>query len=690
MTLDPIVLELFRHKFSAITEEMGIALGRTALSSYVKETQDFGTALCNLNGKFFACPTDAGITINTDVDCSAFIGAFDAFQPGDVLITNHPYLAAGVGSHLPDLNLLQPYFHDGELICFGYSFAHCADVGGAVPSSISPSFDNIFQEGLQIPPIKFFDAGKRNEVFVTLLRSNSRMPDIAMGDLQAQLSALSVGERRVAELIAQHGIADFKAAQRGMITYARDRALSIQKRIPDGSYVFWDYLDDDYRSRIPVRFRCNMTVRAGQIHLDLTGTDPQLASPYNVPTGGGRHPYFTSKMMHVLYTYAPDLPLNSGLFDNITVTVPKGCVMNPEAPAAVGIRHAGALRFADVMLGCLAQADPAIAPAASSGTVIPVVVASTDAETGKRRIAVVQSLAGGGGGTSRRDGLDGRDRSLANMRNTPSERGESDVAVRVESYTLRVDSGGAGKYRGGAGIMYSLRVLQDDIEILGRGLERFVFCPWGVNGGAAGQPSRVILNMGTASEKELGKIDILKAKVGDVLTILTPGGGGWGEPLERDVALIAADIELGIVSAEAAQRDYGVVQTDGVVDQIRTATLRAAMQLSRDKAVSSSSSAGVDPRGFDAVRQRWESVFDDSRMNRLVSALMRVPANQRSSTRARIFEDIVPGIGIGGALLLMADSFDLNAARSRLEMATATIAARFPAMSPTLPAQQVA
>lgn len=668
--LDPIALELFRHKFNAITEEMGIALGRTALSSYVKETQDFGTALCNLEGKFFACPSDTGIAIGTDMDCSMMIAAFDDYRPGDVIVTNHPYHAAGVGSHLPDINLLQPYFHEGELVCFGWSFAHCADVGGAVASSISPSFDNIFQEGLQIPPIRFYEAGRRNESFVAILSSNSRVPDIALGDLQAQLAALAVGERRVTELIEQSGVAAFKAARQGIVDYASERALAVQKRIPDGEYVFWDYLDDDFRSRIPVRFRCRMTVNRGHIHLDLDGTDPQLASPYNVPTGGRRHPYFTSKIMHLLYTYDRDLPLNSGLFNNITVSVPSATVMNPESPAAVGIRHAGAVRFADVLLGCLSQADPSIAPAASSGTVIPVVVASTDTKTGKRAVSVMQSLAGGAGGTSCMDGADGRDRSLANIRNTPTERGESDVAVRVETYMLRPDSGGAGKFRGGAGIVYSLRVLKDGIEILGRGLERFTFSPWGTHGGLHGEAARVVLNMGTEHERELGKIDIVRPNCGDVLTIMTPGGGGWGDPLERDPARVARDVVRGLVSIPAALEQYGVV-----LDEHTRRVDDAATQQRREALAARGAAVAHGPaRGFDSVRRCWEAVFDDASMNALVAALLAAPASNRTALRARVFEAVAPGVTTAGARVLGAADFDVGAARTRLADAIHTLA----------------
>jgi N-methylhydantoinase B len=669
-TLDPVLMELIYHKFKATTEEMGIALGRTARSAYVRETNDFATALADLNGRFFAYPKDTGVSLSVDQDCSTFIAAVPDLQPGDVLITNHPYLAPGVGSHLPDINLLKPYFHEGRLICFGWSFAHCADVGGGVPSSISPSFDSIFQEGLQIPPMKMIVGGQTNLAVTDLLRANSRMPDIVMGDLRAQLTALNVGERRVAELIAQHGVDAILAAQSGLVAYGKARALAVLRRIPDGVYDFHDYLDDDFRSRIPVRFRCRMQVQDGRIHLDLTGTDPQLMAPYNVPTGGVRHPYLTSKLMHLLFTLDPELPLNYGIFENVTVHVPPETVMNPSSPAPVGIRHAGAIRFNDAVLGCLTLANADIAPAASGGTVIPAVVAQSDPVTGRQSVSVVQSIAGGAGATSRGDGAEGRDRSLANIRNTPTEQGEEDVSVRIETYALRQDSGGAGRHRGGAGVVFTLRFLAPGMQIMGRGLERFVFQPWGVQGGQAGAMSRVVLNLGEPDEQELGKIDRVQPKVGDTLTIMTPGGGGFGDPRERDPLSVADDVRRGLVSLKGAAEDYGVVVDPETLapDEAATVALRRAM-----------------PRpdnAFGPARALWESLFDDPAMTAFVAALLKTPSGMRDLARRQVFEAAAPGVSQRGPQVLAEPGFDLAAARAVLAREIAALNHRWAAASP--------
>jgi len=667
MKLDPITLELLYHKLKAVTEEMGIVLGRTARSSYVKETGDFHTALGTPTGQFFACPGDSGVAMGLDRNFKTVIDAVPDLEDGDIIITNHPYMAAGIASHLPDVNLIKPYFHDGELVCFGVSFVHCSDVGGGVPSSISPSFENLFQEGLQIPPMKYMRRGELSPDLQAIMRSNSRTPEVNSGDLQAQVAALVTGERRVHELIRQHGLADILAAQDDLLEYARLRALEIQRRIPDGEYEAWDYLDDDYKTRIPVRFRCRMVVKDGHIHLDMTGTDPQLEAPYNVPTGGVKSSYFTAKIMHFLRTYDSELPLNAGLLNNVTVEVASGTVLNPEWPSPVGVRHASAVRFSDALLGCLNQAVPGVAPAASGGTVIPTVVSQIDAATGRPTVAVLQSLAGGGGATDRNDGANGRDRSLANILNTPTESGEQDVLVQIVEYRLRPDSAGAGKFRGGAGIIYSIKAMQDGTHILGRGLERFVFRPWGLNGGLAGLAARVVLNLGRPDEREIGKIDVVKLRKDDVLTIMTPGGGGYGDPYERDLDEVGRDLRFGIVTREGAERDYGVICSDDGVTIDLDATRAARRQRPHaDRLI-----------GFDPVRRRWEEVFDDGVMNRLVAILLRAPRALMTQLRRQFFEEVVPGISTDGAAGLLDPDFDIAAARRRLAQALDRLADRW-------------
>lgn len=653
MKLDPVLLEILATQLQAVTEEMAITLARTARSTYVKDAADFATALVDRRGKFFAYPAAMGVSGFLDLDCGPTIAAIGALEPGDVVITNHPYQTGGLSTHMPDLQLIKPYFHEGEIVAYGWDFIHSADIGGGVPSSISPRFTELFQEGLQIPPMKLVRRGEMNGDFLTLYRANCRVPDLNLGDINAMLAALTVGERRVAELIDRHGAQTFLQAQTDLVAYAKEKAREVQRKIPDGTYVFADYMDDDYLTKVPIRIRCAMTVDDGNVHLDFTGTDPQVIAAYNVPTGGVRHPWLTLKLMHLIGSLDPTVPLNSGLFDNITVHVPKGTVLNPQYPAAVGVRHATAIRINDAVVGAIASALPGLIPAPSGGTVVPTVISEPDHTTGSRTVMVIQSLVGGTGARQGGDGVDGRDSGLANLYNTPLERTEAECSVVVETYGLRPDSGGPGKWRGGTGLIMTVLIRKPGTAVLGRGLERFVFRPWGVAGGGPGAACRVILNMGEPGERDLGKLDMYEAEVGDRVTILTAGGGGFGDPFERDPAAVARDVRAGFVSEAAARRDYGVAITAGAIDDTETARLRE-------------NRAPRPAFDFGPEREAWEAVFDDASMCELSRRLLTLPASIRTRLRTDIIARIVPGLDTVAKTGLPALIDDVDAQRARL------------------------
>jgi N-methylhydantoinase B len=319
------------------------------------------------------------------------------------------------------------------------------------------------------------------------------------------------------------------------------------------------------------------------------------------------------------------------LFENISVSVPEGSFLNPRYPAAVGVRHATAIRINDALIGCMAQAVPGMIPAPSGGTVVPTVLAEQNPRTGTREVMVIQSLVGGTGARQGGDGVDGRDSGLANLFNTPIERTEADAGVIIETYALRPDSGGPGRWRGGTGLDMSFRILKSGTAVLGRGLERFVFRPWGIAGGMAGETCRVILNRGTAGERDLGKLDMFVAEQGDLITILTAGGGGFGDPFARDPQAVLRDVRVGFVSPERAAADYGVVIRTGVLDDTATAELRA----------------NRTPRegfGFGPERLAWEAVFTDELMLAMNERLLRLPVQMATNLRRRIIDDVVPGI----------------------------------------------
>lgn len=657
--VDPVLLEVLYYRFTAIAEEMAITLQRAARTTYVKEAGDFGCALATPRGRFFAYPRALGVSGFLDSNVAATMALVPDPQPGDVVLTNHAYVSEGLSTHMPDLHLVRPLFHDGAVVAYAWNFIHSADIGGGVPSSISPRFTDNFQEGLQIPPVRLVKRGTIDPDILALYQANCRTPEVNLGDIKAMLAALEVGARRVEEVIARHGAATFLAAQQGLVSLAAARALAVQRQIPDGDYDFWDYLDDDYVSRIPVRLRVRLSARQGQVHLDFTGSDPQVEAAYNIPTSGKRHPWLTLKLMHFIYSHDPGVPLNHGLFENITVAAPAGTVVNPQAPAAVGVRSATAIRLNEALVGALAVARPGLMPAPSGGVMIPSVLVEQD-EAGRRRVLVLQSLVGGTGARAGADGVDGRDSSLANQRNTPIEKTEEETAAVITDYALRPDSGGAGEWRGGSGVVFSVRIARPGTAVLGRGMERFVFRPWGVAGGQAGAPARVVLDHGTGRERELGKLDMLLPRPGEVVTIMTPGGGGYGDPLHRRPDLVRDDVALGHVSPGHAHDVYGVVLRGGEVDAAATATLRARLAADRPA-----------PTGFDFGPERtaWEAVFDDAAMCELTALLLRLGPASRTPRRREVFEAVLPGIGtIGPAAVPLAAllAADPAAARQRL------------------------
>jgi N-methylhydantoinase B len=642
MRLDPVTLEILATKVSAITEEMGIALQRSGRTIYVKETEDFGTGLMNLAGKTFAYPNGGiGVVNMVDNDASRTIASVADLEPGDVIITNDPYRSDGLASHLPDIHLLQPYFHGGEVVCFGWCFIHCADVGGRVPSSISPSNHDIHQEGLMIPPLKLVKRGEFNGDVVAFIRANCRTAEENLGDLRAMVASLGVGARRVAAIIAQHGVETVAAATTDIVAYSAAKARDAFRTIPDGTYEFTDYLDDDYNSPLPVRIHAKLTARDGLLTLDFTGTDPQVASAYNLPSAGGRHTWLTIRLMHYALTRDPSIPINSGLFEPITLVTPRGSLLNPVFPAAVGVRHATGNRVCDVVSGLLCQAAPDFMRAAGCGLLVPIVLAEPADEEGRRKVDVVEPLSGGTGAALGMDGIDARETSVSGMSNNPIEAVEAAAAVTILRYGIRPDSGGPGRWRGGAGLELTFAPTIDGCQVLGRGVERFRFAPWGLLGGRCARRARIVRNMGRPDEEDLGKIDLVDMRLGDTITILTPGGGGYGDPFEREPRLVLADVERGIVSEDRALEDYGVVIRGGTVDAEATALARSGRR-----------PASPTPAQFDFGEERdaWDDIVVRATERAVASTYDGLSPAARSSARYQVFAPVIAALRRGQPL----------------------------------------
>ena len=663
MKPDPILLEIMGTKVAAAAEQMYITLQRTSRSVYVKEAADFATAILDTKGDIFAYPTSASFNFLMDCNYASTIRAVPEVEPGDVIVTNDPYLSEAMSTHLPDVHLIRPYFHVGRVVAYGWCFAHLTDVGGAVPSSMSPALTEIFQEGLRVPPMKIIERGQYNEDFVKLFTANSRSPEINMGDVRAMVGALEIGAQRVADLIERHGVETFLACQEDLQDYTAAKAREVLRRIPDGTYEFWDFMDDDMISRIPVRVRVKMTAKDGDVHLDISGTDPHTRTAYNVPTNSQRNYWISFRLSSFLSTYDESMHKNAGLFRHVSVTNPKGTVLNAEFPDAVGHRVSAPWRLSDAVAGAILKAAPELMGALTGGTMVPFALAEYTAD-GSRIVNAIQPLRVGMGAFRGRDGVDARDNSMNNMRNHPLETVENDSGVVTREYDIRPDSGGPGQWRGGVGQTMTIEILRDGGVIVARGMERMRFPPWGIAGGKPGAVLMSVFNRGRPDERQVGKIHELRVDAGDTLTILMPGGGGFGDPYLRDPDDVLEDVTRGFVSNVGAARDYGVVIAGDDVDRAATEALRRRRTRENDR----------PDFDFGPEREAWEAVFDDPTMGELNRRLLELPKSVRAHRRQRIFEDAVPGLAADGEMVLAILLADADSVRERLRR---TMAATF-------------
>jgi len=636
---DKVLLEVLRNRFQAIVNEMGTVIQRTGHTMFIKETADFGSVLVSPDGEIFSAPLNVGVTVLIGTPMGDAIRAVDGYEEGDVLIANDPSSTGAMSTHLPDLYVWRPIFADGRLLCFAWTFLHCSDIGGKVPGSISPTSFDLFQEGFVIPPTKLMKRGELNHEFLGILNKNSRIPEQNWGDLKALLAALAIGERRVHGLVERYSEETVRLGMRAVLDYAEAQARDIIRDIPDGSYAFHDYMEGHVAQLGAIRIALTMRVQGSDLYLDFSDTDPQVPAAINMPTGSkAGHWMIVPALVKFFKTVNPHITYNSGMVRPVKVGIPEGSLLNPDPQAAVGTRAATMFRVFDVVSACLAQALPDKIPAAGSGQGSIVVVSTVDFETGSKRISVVQPLCGGCGGRPHKDGLDGVDFSLGSLRNVPTESLESEMPVLILEYGLREDSCGHGRYRGGNGVRLRVKVLTPHTQITARGMERYLFRPWGLYGGLPGTTGYTRL-LRRGIEQELGQIDLLHLLPGDVIHFGTQGAGGYGDPLERDPERVLRDLEEGLISHTSARDVYGVVTDGERVDASATETLRRELH-ARGQATRTFH-FGPEREAFDA---RWDKPLQDA-INRLVyGAPPTLRHFVKQQLRARI-EEIIEGGG---------------------------------------------
>jgi N-methylhydantoinase B len=521
--LDPIALELLRNQLEGVAEEMGEVLVRGAYSPNIKERRDCSTALFDADGRLVAQAE------HIPVHLGAMPAAVDAVlerEPGpdEVFVLNDPY--AG-GTHLPDVTMVSPVARDGEILAYAASRAHHADVGGMAPGSMPAGAREIVQEGLRIPPIRLVEGGETVEDVRSLVLANVRNPAERRADLRAQRAANDQAEERIDELVDEHGRQRLLAAFDAVIDYSRERTTAEIAALPDGEYRATGHLEGDGLTEDPVDVVATIRIDGDRLAVDFEGTDPQVAGNVNAPPAVARSAVYFA----VRCVTDPDVPPNHGCYDPVSVSAPEGSVLNPRPPAAVvGGNVETSQRVTDVVFAALAAAAPDRVPAQGQGTMNNLTV-GVGGETG---FTYYETIGGGAGGRPTGNGLDGVQVGMTNTLNTPVEALETEYPLRVERYALRPDSGGAGEHRGGLGLVRSVRLLADaTVSLL---TERRTTAPSGAAGGEDGAPGRNLIDGDPVPAKATRDVD-----AGSLVTLCTPGGGGHGDPGDRDPAAAARD-----------------------------------------------------------------------------------------------------------------------------------------------------
>ena len=530
MAVDAISLEVFKNMFISVSEEMGVALQRTAYSPNIKERRDFSCAVFDPQGQMVA--QAAHVPVHLGAMPASVRAALDTFpnalRPGDIVILNDPYKG---GTHLPDITMVAPvYFEEAgqkRMAGFVANRGHHSDVGGMTPGSL-PLSTELYQEGTIIPPIKLARGGRLNQEVIQLICRNSRTPEERKGDLAAQIASIKVGERRLQEITQRYGMDETQEHMGALLDYSERLTRLAIGRIPDGVYRVTDYMDDDGISEQPVPIVVAITVAGQELTIDFTGTSPQRPGCINAP-----HAVTVSACLYVIRCIVgEEAPANQGCLRPLHIITPRGSLLNPEPQHGVaGGNVETSQRITDVLFSALAQALPELIPAASQGTMNNLLIGGHDLAR-EKPFVYYETIAGGMGARTTKDGISGIHTHMTNTMNTPIEALEFAFPLRLKRYALRRGSGGRGQYNGGDGLIRDVEFLTPArVTILS---ERRKFPPPGFHGGHHGETGENVLLRGGFEEVHLAGKETFDVEAGDVLSIRTPGGGGWGEPDDEE------------------------------------------------------------------------------------------------------------------------------------------------------------
>jgi len=585
--VDPVSLQVIGGALHSIAEQMGNVLHRMSYSSIIRESQDLGAGLFDRDFNTL-CESDS-----TPMHVGSLPGylrgidksvPLDQWKPGDCVVHNHPYYGA---SHSPDIAIVMPVFFEGELVGFSANTAHHVDIGAATPGLVI-DIPDVFAEGMLLNGLKLFNEGVRNEALWKYIRDNTRVPSLVMGDLEAQIAAAELGVQRYTQLLATHGKDTVLQATRQLMDYTEAMLRREIATIPDGDYVAEGFLDDDGRNRgVHLPLKVTVRVRGDGVEVDTTGSAPQVPTAFNVPFDGSTKVacYFAFRALLLdTYTHAEYIPQNEGSFRPVTVASPPGSIFNPIAPAAAEARFAQIQRLVDLIIKALAPVLPDKCTAGNAAVLS--FAAYSGVRPGGDYWVFLEVNEASMGGRPLSDGPDTVEELMRNTRNNPLEDLGMHLPLICDRYEVRDDvPPGAGKFRGGAGVVKSQRYLSPGF--MTHESDRNEDVPWGIFGGQPGHCSKVALTKTSTGEVQYlpAKFSGLRTEIGDVITYYSPVGGGYGVPLERDPRKVLDDVLDGFIDAEHARSAYGVVLRevdDGyewALDEDATIALRARMAL---------------------------------------------------------------------------------------------------------------
>jgi N-methylhydantoinase B len=568
--LDPVTLDIIENALKNTRFEMDAVLYRTAMSPVIREQHDQFPMITDPHGRMVVGQFGSYI--------AGLMASWDqTIEPGDVIMLSDPYLCGGAISHVNDLLVLLPIFVDDEVVGWASMFGHMQDVGGPLPGSLPTGATTIFGEGLRLPPVKIYERGKLNRAVLDIMLNNVRQPEMNRADLMAIIASCRTAEKRVIELCDRFGKDTYLAACQALLdrTYRAMQQLIVQN-LPEEPQYFEDYIDDDGLGNGPCKMKLTIWREGDQAYFDWTGTDPQALGPINFYLNDSMFRMFIG--VYLIMVFDPQILFNDGFYPLLHVTLPKGSLIQPEFPAALGCRTHALTRLFDVLGGALAKKAPEFTTAAGYGT-SPYLLYSGYDQNGEF-FYLMEITYGGIPGRPIGDGMDGHS-WWPLFTNIPTEYLESYYPIRIERYTSIMDSGGAGFHRGGNGIEKVYTFLEPgEISIHD---DRWLTPPWGILGGTPGMRSTKLIKRKDGSTQILpSKCDRIEIESGDQLIYRTAGGGGWRDPLTRPAESVQRDVHYGLVSAEKAAHEYGVVLTDALeIDAAATEAKRAEVAAAR-------------------------------------------------------------------------------------------------------------